>query len=125
MPAALLMTISSVVLLRSLVRELRQLKEQVALSAASELQAAEQHAEEGAEADEDVVPAVQQLANMLVALSAHVSLLHERLHEALLTQILGLQLWTASQVGAHPAHCMLNFSVRICLDQLLWLCFAC
>lgn len=96
-------------LLRSLVRELRQLKEQVALSAASELQAAEQGAADEAGAEEEAVPAVQQLANMLVALSAHVSLLHERLHEALLTQILGLQLWTAPQVGAPPcplfAHC--------------------
>ena len=89
-----------VVMPRSLVRELRQLKEQVALSAAGELQAAEQKAAGEAGADEEAVPAVQQLANMLVALSAHVSLLHERLHEALLTQILGLQLWTAPQVGA-------------------------
>ena len=100
MPATLFTTTSSVVLPRSLVRELRQLREQVALSAASELQAAEQNAAEGAGADEEAVPVVQQLANMLVALSAHVSLLHERLHEALLTQILGLQLWTAPQVGA-------------------------
>ena len=89
-------------LLCSLVRELRQLKQQVALSAASELQAAEHGAADDVGADEEAVPAVQQLANMLVALSAHVSLLHERLHEALLTQILGLQLWTAPQVGVLP-----------------------
>jgi hypothetical protein len=87
----------------SLVRELRQLKEQVALSAAHELQA-QQEADE-AEPDEAAMVAVQQLANMLLALSAHVSLLHERLHEALLTQILGLQLWTLPQVSAQICPC--------------------
>lgn len=80
-------------------RELRQLKEQVALlaDAAEAGGAAEQEATIAA--DRNVALAVQQLGNMLVALSAHVSLLHERLHEALLSQVLGLQLWTAPQVG--------------------------
>lgn len=119
LPAVLFLTTSSVVLPRSLVRELRQLKEQVALSTASQLPAAEQDAVEGAAADEEAVPAVQQLANMLVALSAHVSLLHERLHEALLTQILGLQLWTAPQVIVQRcplwSQCLVHVSVD---DQL-------
>lgn len=84
----------------SLVRELRQLKEQLALSV-------EEAALGGAADEEDADSALarQQLANMLVALSAHVSLLHERVHEALLSQVLGIQLWTSPQVGTHCTDC--------------------
>lgn len=103
----------------SLVREIRQLKEQVALgadAAAADGAAAEADPEENPEA----ALAVAQLANMLRALASHVSLLHERTHEALLSQVLGLQLWTAPQVCSFTripfAHDMIPVSARFRLS---------
>lgn len=92
-------------------RELRQLKEQVALSAdAAELGGAAEQEDAGAEL------AVQQLANMLVALSGHVSLLHERLHEALLSQVLGIELWTAPQVRSESCPVLVTLWPCPCVD---------
>ena len=87
-------------------REIRQLKEQVSLSAESET-VLHDPGEESEQEDAQVAQARGQLAAMLAALAANVSLLRERPHEALLTQLLAIQLWTAPQV------CLFPFNARM------------
>ena len=83
----------------SLVREIRQLKEQVALgNAATDSSAGSGGKGEVAAVDAETQLAREQLANILLGLAVSVSLLHERRHESLLSQVLGIQLWTMPQV---------------------------
>lgn len=90
----------------SLVREIRRLRDQLAIAAPGDVVV-----------QEDMADASHHLASLLLGIAGSVSLLNDKLHDSLLTQLLTMPLWSLPTVRPHM-RCATGCPQRPCALEL-------